>query len=233
MTCDDTRQHLAEHLLGTLEAGLDAEVSAHLRGCAACRADAAALGEGLGSFSRASHDREPPPELRERVRTVLEDEWAATPLAVRRRPTVAWIAAAAALVAALAWAGFSTARLQRAESAAERYESFLAVLGGDAVRVGEMRGGGPQSLQGSAVIYDSHVGQSWVLVLCRAPGWSGTANVTLRAPSGETVDLHPMEFDAGGEGATWLVTPADLSAFDRVNVWDERGVIASASLEDA
>jgi len=233
MTCEETREHLAEHLLGTLGSGLDADVSAHLRGCAGCRADAAALAEGVGSFSRASHDRETPVDLRERVRSVLEAEWAAVPLARRRRPSFGWVAAAAAVAIAVVVAGFATVRAGRLETAAERYDALLEVLGGDAVRVGEMHRYGSQSLHGSVVIYDSNVGQSWVLVLCRAPGWSGTANVTLRSPSGETVDLRPMEFDEGGEGATWLVTSSDLTGFDRVNVWDASGTMASARLDDA
>jgi hypothetical protein len=88
-------------------------------------------------------------------------------------------------------------------------------------------------LQGSVVIYDSRVGQSWVLVLMRAPGWEGTANVTMRAGDDETIDLHPMDFGAGGEASTWLVTASDLRDFDLVNIWDDRGLIASADVEDA
>ena len=54
MTCDDVRDLLAEHVLGTLEPGDDRLVAAHLRGCASCRADMGALDEGVGSFARAS-----------------------------------------------------------------------------------------------------------------------------------------------------------------------------------
>jgi hypothetical protein len=79
------------------------------------------------------------------------------------------------------------------------------------------------------VIYDSKVGQSWVLVLCRAPGWEGVANVTMLAGE-RTIDLRPMEFGPGGEGSTWLVTATDLRAYDRVNVWTDAGPMASADL---
>jgi hypothetical protein len=81
------------------------------------------------------------------------------------------------------------------------------------------------------VIYDSTVGQSWVLVLCRAPGREGTANVTMVADGERTIDLHPMEFGSGGEASTWLVTASDLSSYDRVNVWNDDGLIASARLD--
>ena len=233
MTCEEARDLLAEHLLGTLERGEDDRVAAHLRGCASCRAEMSALAEGVGSFARASHDREPPEHLRERVLSVLADEWAAVPAAGDRARRQPWsrVLTAAALVVALAWAAGATVIAQRRSGDAEKYASFLRVLGGENVRVGELRAERSQSVEGSVVIYDSNVGQSWVLVLSRAPGWSGTANVTMRSPAGATIDLHPMEFGQGGDAATWLVTSSDISRFDRVNVWDDDGLIASAEVE--
>ena len=233
MTCDEVRDLLPEHVLGTLDPELDDRVRAHLRGCAGCRAEMTALGEGLGSFARASHDREPPLDLRDRVLAVLEDEWSSTPpisRTTRRRPLVA-VALAAALVAAIAWAGVATVQKRDAELAAEKYSTFLDVLGGEDVRVAALRSDDSQSVHGSVVIYDSKVGQSWVLVLCRAPGWEGEANVTLLSEAGETIDLRPMEFGQGGEGSTWLVTSENLRPFRTVNVWDEGGKLASATVE--
>lgn len=233
MTCDEMREQLAEHLLGTLDEVTDTAVRRHLRGCSGCRAEASALAKGVGTFARAAHDVEPPEDLRDRVLSVLEEEWVATPPAAtpRRRVRATRSAVAVALVASLAWGAISTVRAARLEGAAERYEAFLAVLGGEDVRVGELKSTGPQEFRGSVVIYDSKVGQSWVLVLSRAPGWEGAANVTLLANDDARIDLHPMEFGPGGEGSTWLVTASDLTAFDRVNVWDDSGMIASAEVE--
>lgn len=236
MRCEEVREQLAEHLLGTLDEHVDAEVREHLRGCASCRREMAALAEGVSTFAAAAHDVEPPEELRERVLTVLQQEWAdSLSEAVARRPfTWVWRAASiAALVAALAWGGFSTVRASRFEESADKYEALLGVLGGEDVRVGQLRGAGSQELQGSVVIYDSKVGQSWVLVLVRAPGWEGTANVTLVAGGEKTIDLHEMEFGPGGEASTWLVTASDLTGFERVNVWTDDGVIASADVRRA
>ncbi|MGZ8605446.1 MAG: zf-HC2 domain-containing protein [Actinomycetota bacterium] len=237
MRCDEVHEQLAEHLLGTLEPGTDADVRLHLRGCASCRVEMTALAEGVSTLAAAAHDVDPPPELRDRVLTVLGEEWAEAgePTAAPGRSAWRWrtAAAAAALVAAIAWGVVATGQALRFESAADKYETFLGVLGGEDVRVGEFRAAGSQALQGSVVIYDSRVGQSWVLVLMRAPGWEGTANVTMRAGDEETIDLHPMEFGAGGEASTWLVTASDLRDFDLVNVWDDRGLIASADVEDA
>jgi predicted anti-sigma-YlaC factor YlaD len=234
VTCDEVREQLAEHLLGTLDPEADDLVSAHLRGCSACRRDVAALAEGVGTFALASHDREPPAELRDRVLAVLDQEWQAVPSLERGPRRRRWAAAAvgiAALVAALAWGATSTIHAQHVEAAASKYEAFLDTLGGRNVRLGTLHAPGSQDLHGSVVMYDSSVGQSWVLVLCRAPGWSDTANVTLRADDGRTISMHAMEFGPGGEGSTWLVTSSDLRSFDHVSVWDDSGVIATATVE--
>ena len=79
MTCDQVRERLSDHLLATLSEEDSDAVAAHLRGCASCRAESAALADGLAAFASASHDREPPEELAERVREVLHAEWAAAP----------------------------------------------------------------------------------------------------------------------------------------------------------
>ena len=74
-TCDEVRERAAEHVLGTLSDDDDRIVRRHLRGCAACRSEVHDLSDGLGLFARAAHDREPPPELQDRVRAVLQEEW--------------------------------------------------------------------------------------------------------------------------------------------------------------
>jgi hypothetical protein len=234
VTCEEVREQLPEHLLGTLDPAADAAVGAHLRGCTACRRDMVALADGVSTFAAAAHDVDPPEELRDRVLGVLEEEWAAPPGDTpRRRGPWAWrVAAAAALVAALAWGAVSTTRASDLQEAADKYEAFLGVLGGEDVRVGELRAEGSQELHGSVVIYDSKVGQSWVLVLVRAPGREGEANVTM-VDGDRGIDLHPVEFDPGGEGSTWLVTPWDLTGFERVNLWNDDGLIASAAMRRA
>lgn len=233
MRCEEVREQLAEHLLGTLEDAANVEVRRHLRGCASCRAEMRAIADGVGTFAAAAHDVDPPEELRGRIRAVLDDEWAAAPVAATRRrgARLGRIAGIAALAAALAWGTVATVRAARYEEAAEKYETFLAELGGQDVRVGTFRVAGPRDLEGSVVIYESRVGQSWVLVLCRAPGWEGAVNVTMLAGEDDRIDLRPLEFGPGGEGSTWLVTSSDLTSYDRVNVWDEDGVIASAQVE--
>lgn len=229
MTCEQIREQLAEHLLGTLEETADGEIRIHLRGCGSCRAELRAMADGVGTFAAAAHDVDPPGDLRQRVLTTLDEEWASAAPA-RRSGRPGRVAVIAALAAALAWGAVATVLALNYEEAADRYEAFLAQLGGENVRVGALRAEGSQDLQGSVVIYESNVGQSWALVLCRAPGWEGTVNVTMLAGE-RRIDLRPMELGPGGEGSTWLVTSSNLASYDRVNLWDDSGVLASAEIE--
>jgi anti-sigma factor RsiW len=231
------RERLAEHLLGTLEGPTDLEVRRHLRGCSGCRREMIALGEGVDTLARAAHEVTPPEELRERVLTVLDQEWSepsaiAEPDAEPHR----WLAVAAAVavlfVGTLVWGLSANGRAQRYEVAAHKYDALLGVLGGENVRVGEIKPAGTQQLEGSVVLYDSKVGQSWALILVRAPGMSGRASVVLSTSDGHTIDLRPLEFSDGGEASTWLVTSADLHPFHRLTVNDPSGaVLATAAIE--
>jgi predicted anti-sigma-YlaC factor YlaD len=230
VTCEQVREHLPEHLLGTLDTALDAQVRGHLRGCASCRREAAALAEGLSTFARAAHDVDPPAELRDRVLSILDEEWRSAPDTERAgRKRLALAVVAAALVAAVAWGAVFTVRAVHSESSARKYEALLGALGGENVRVGKLRSTGTRRFEGSVVLYDSRVGQSWALVLVRAPGMQGEANVGLVGDGG-TIGLPPLRFSEGGEASTLFVTSGDLGAIDGARVWDTSGVIATCHI---
>ena len=76
MSCDAVRQQLPDYVLGTLSETETAAIRRHLRGCASCREDATELDQGVALFAGAAHVAEPPPDLKERVLAVLEEEWA-------------------------------------------------------------------------------------------------------------------------------------------------------------
>jgi hypothetical protein len=235
VSCDEVRDLLPEHLLGTLDEPTDLTVRRHLRGCASCRRDMAALAEGISTFARAAHELLPPEELRDRVLSVLRDEWgeAAPSPPARIRSTrwaAAWAAAIVLIAGAVGWGAWSNVRAGRYEASATKYESFLGALGGENVRVGALHPAGPQELEGSVVVYDSRVEQSWVLVLVRAPGLDGEASVTLSSPDGRTIDMHPLRFGAGGEASSWLVTSSNLKRFDRLTVRDGAGVLIASGV---
>jgi len=80
-------------------------------------------------------------------------------------------------------------------------------------------------------MYDSDKGQSWILVLVRAPGLTGQADVTVLSPSGGRIGLRPLRFGPSGEASTWLVTGSDISRFDLVRLADRSGnLLASGTV---
>jgi anti-sigma factor RsiW len=227
-TCEAVRERLPEHVLGTLDEVGDADVRRHLRGCAACRREMTALGEGVATFARAAHDTEPPAELRERVLGALSEEWTdagrdPAPHQGLRRPRETWVrvaavAAAAALVVALAWGTAEHRRVGELASSGDSYTRLLTTLGGKEFRAGALRPAPGVTAEGSVVVYDSHVDQSWVAVFVRGPGLSGRATATLSAPDGRTVDLWNLRFQRDGDGSAWLVTAMNLEDFDHLVV---------------
>jgi hypothetical protein len=249
MTCEAVRERLPDYTLGTLPELEEMAVRRHLRGCAGCRAEASTLDQGMAMFASAAHAIPPPPELKERVLSVMTDEWADAPAPRAPRRVPAWwrLATAAAVVlllAALAWGGLATARASRLRSQgrvlqavatrfredAGSYRGFLHALGGRDVRVASLKGAGTTALEGSAVLYDSDIGQSWILVMVRAPGQHGPIRVTVSSASGHSIRLFPIHLDAEGDGATWLVSSANISSFRYLRLTSPTGVILGTGI---
>jgi len=240
MTCEAVRERLTEHLLGSMPPEDDAAVRRHLRGCGACRREAAALGDGLATFARAAHDVDPPDDLRDRVLTAVREDQEEQDSEARvdrswRRWGLAAVAAglAFALVISLAWGTAQARRTDGVRADATSYTSLLAILGGKDFRAARLDPAGGQTVEGSVVVYDSHEDQSWAVVFVRAPGQSGSATPTLHADDGRTVEIWPLEFDRSGDGAAWLVTSVDLQPFDRLTVTAADGTpLATAEIRD-
>jgi len=238
MKCDDVLLLLPDDALGTLDESDRRQVRAHLRGCAACRAEAARLDEGLTSFA-SSLEAEAPPELEDRVMAVLQEEWADAEASSgsARHGWVRWLSVAAVIVAlagAVAWGSVSQVRASRFSEDATAYHTFLSTLGGKDVRVGTLRQVDDSSVQGSVVLYDGDTERSWALVLLKAPGYSGELTATLTSPTGHPIALFPAKVESDGEGSAWLVTSGDLSGYDTVTVTDETGtVVATAPISQA
>lgn len=238
MTCDDVRERLPDHLLGNLQGEAELEVRRHLRGCAGCRAEMLRLGDGITTFARAAHDRRPPSELRDRVLTVLEEEWRDHPIVVpEARPRrLRWLAVAAALVALVASIGWGISQSSRANLAtadARSYNRILDILGGEDFRVGRLQPVGSQVVEGSVVLYDAHTDQSWGLVILRAPGLSGKGfHASLWTNDGRRIPFFPMQLDVEGDGSGWLVTGADLRSFSSLTLTAPDGtLLARATIE--
>jgi len=241
VTCDEVRELLPEHLLGTLGPDEDVEVRRHLRGCASCRADMASLGDGLTTFARASHDRRPPAELRDRVLTVLEEEWRDAPIVLpeaRRQPArfLAVAAAVTLLVASVTYGVEQTRRANENAIGAASYTSILNVLGGEDFRIGTLHPISPQqAVKGSVVLYDAHSDQSWGLVILHAPGMSGRGyQAALWTKDGTRIPFSPTKLDPSGDGSAWLVTAYDLHSFDKLTLSGPNGtLLATATIRSA
>jgi anti-sigma factor RsiW len=250
MKCEEVRQLLPEHLLGSLDEPEQLAVGTHLRGCASCRDERAALEEGLDTFSRAAHDLEPPSALRERVLATMAEEWRDSELAEpsrrgsrrpsdrRRSPLLVAAAALLALIAAgsLVWGAGHARRSDLLVEDARSYRGLLAALGGRDFRVGRLSPAAGADVGGRVVVYDGDPAagwSSWVVVIARIPGGAGEAEATLVAPEGKSIPLPPLHFEAGGEASTWLVTGGDLTAYNRLTITSPDGaILASASLAE-
>jgi hypothetical protein len=238
MTCDEVRELLAEHVLDTLDGPADVDVRHHLRGCASCRAEMHVLGDGLTTFARAAHDRRPPAELRDRVLTVLEEEWRDAPLVIPeaspRWHRLVAVAAVVLVVASIGWAVAQTRRANELAEGASSYQAILDVLGGEDFRIGTVNAVGAQPIRGSVVLYDAHTEQSWGLVIVNAPGMHGTAQATLTSSAGRTMELTDLDFDAAGNASAWITSAASLKLFAHLTITKPSGaVLATADISSA
>lgn len=237
MTCAEVRELLPDHVL---QIGTDlqaAEVRRHLRGCAACRADLAALQEGLEIFSAAVPRTDPPDDLRDRVMTTLDEEWRETPAPSRRsRFTASWLVAAAAsllLVTSVVWGVGHARRADRAEIGAASYSRLLSTLGGTEFRVGALHGVEGEDAKGSVLLYDSVWGRSWAAVFVKTSRPADELSATLTGPDGYSLPFERL-WGEGGEADGWLVTEDDLRSVDRLTLRDADGTtIATAQIRDA
>jgi len=206
----------------------------HLRGCMGCRTEAQRLDEGLAMFAGAAHSTDPPPELEDRVMRVLGAEWREAPdtslAPLRRRMApgrllLAVAASVALLAGAIGWGVANQVRATHLAADATALRDFLHTLGGKDVRVGKLSPQPASDLEGSFVVYDGSPGEgeSWVLVLVRAPGYSGKAYATLVSSVGRPIRLFPISVEQDGEGWTAMFANVDLDRYDRIRITSSSG----------
>ena len=246
MTCEEVRDLLPEHLLGSLDETTDARVRKHLRGCTECRAERLRLEDGVAALSHATHEQDPPEELRQHVLDVLAEEWeepegqpapARAPAA--RKSAWRWLAMAAAIVlvaVSLSWGVSQSRRATGLQADASSYQALLDTLGGKEFRLGELRPEDGEAVKGTVVLYDGEPGKdwnSWGIVMANAPDFSGEANVRLRAENGHSLQLPSLDFE-NGEASTWLVTHENLMPYNELVISAPDGsVLATASIAAA
>lgn len=243
MTCEAVRELLPEHLLGSLDETTDARIRKHLRGCAECRAERLRLEDGVAALSHATHEQDPPEELRQHVLDVLSEEWEelGVPPALTGSPAPLgsawrWIAVAAAVLlvaVSLSWGISQSRRATRLQADADSYQALLDTLGGKEFRLGALQPADGRAVKGTVVLYDGEPGKdwnSWGIVMANAPDYSGEAHVRLLAEDGDSLEMPSLRF-TNGEASTWLVTHEDLTPYDRVVITAPNGsTLAAASI---
>jgi hypothetical protein len=247
MTCEQVRDLLPEHLLGSLDGDADARVEHHLRGCTDCRAERLRLEDGVATLAYATHETAPPEELRDHVLAVLDDEWHAgedgapadtNVVPMRRRSTMAWLAVAAAVILIAGSLGFAISQGQhaaRVSADAASYQSLLSTLGGKEFRLGQLESTNGTGVNGKVILYDGDPKQgwnSWGIVLAHGPAELTDARAVLVGPDGKSMELPPLKF-SNGEGSTWLVTHEDLTDYDELVITSHGDVLANARIAEA
>lgn len=238
-TCEDVRALLPDFVLGSTDDADDLEVRRHLRGCGACRRELEALRDGLQVFG-STMERPAPPELHDRVMTVLEDEWTERDTA---RPTAPlpgrWrVAVAASLAAAFLAATFGAIQLGRARDEAIEagsYRKVLETLGGTGFKVGSLEAATTTPVEGSVVAYESSHDQSFVVVFVRTPELTGNGSLVVSRRDGTTWDPGlPIEFDGDGDAAVWWVTDRSIDSMTGLTINAPDGsTLATAGLQEA
>lgn len=246
MTCEQVRDLLPEHLLGSLDGDADARVEHHLRGCADCRAERLRLEDGVATLAYATHETAPPDALREHVLAVLDDEWHASDdepaktnvVPMRRRSPIRWVAVAAAVVLIVGSFGFAVSQHEhaaRVQADASSYQALLSTLGGKEFRLGQLESSTDTGVTGKVILYDGDPNQgwnSWGIVLAHGPADLTDAQAVLTGPNGESMQLPPLKF-SDGEASTWLVTHEDLTHYDTLLITSNGNVLASARIAEA
>jgi hypothetical protein len=243
MTCEQVRELLPEHLLGSLDETTDARIRRHIRGCSECRAERLRLEEGVAALSYATHEAQPPDALRDHVMGVLRQEWTEPeepPATSTKRPSKGpawrWVASVAAilLVVTLGWSAIETRRADRVAADASSYQALLATLGGREFRLGELHGMGSNGVSGTVLLYDGAQGwNSWGIVLAHSTSDLTDARAMLVGPGGDSRELPPLHF-SGGEASSWLVTHDALTGYDELVIVAHDGtVLANARIAEA
>ena len=176
------------YVLGVLPPATRADVERHLVDCAECRAEATALADVIAAIHATLPDREPAPKLRGRILASAAPARAVSPGPLRR-PSRAWLPAAALAAAAITLAVMSVGVVQQLEAA----RSDLAATQG---RLAATRAIAERVSQGGRNWYMSGVEQ-----------WKGAGGM-LFVPQGSPAyvvfhDLPPVP--SGSNYTIWLV----------------------------
>jgi hypothetical protein len=184
-------------------------------------------------------ERPAPPELRERVLSVLTDEWADERPDRGRAPAPRiWrVAVAASLTLAVLAGAFGVIQLGRARDEANEansYRAVLATLGGTGFKVGTLEAATATPVEGSVVAYESSHDQSFVVVFVRTPELTGRGSLLVSRRDGTSWEPGPIQFDGDGDAAAWWVTDRSIDSMTELTIVAPGGTtLATSDLRSA
>jgi anti-sigma-K factor RskA len=132
MTHEELRSQLGAYALGALTPVEQAEVRAHLAGCAECAAEVRMLQPAVDALALSVDPVEPPASVRQRVLSSIAASARPAPRATASRSRAPWLAAAAAILAAVTLGTYATQLRGRVQSLEQQLrEALLQVQAGE------------------------------------------------------------------------------------------------------
>jgi hypothetical protein len=226
MSCEETRQLVAELALGIADGADRARALRHLAECAECRRELAELSEVADELLMLAPEREPPVGFESRVLALVQP-----PRQPRRRR---WRRGLAVLAPAAVAAALATTIVLGATGEdrrlAEDYRATLATAHGSYFEAAPLRA--PANAP-AGVVYGYRGTPSWIFVAVDRPYRSNSYSVELALTSGRRLPLPSFRIDSR-TGSAGQAIPVDLHGVSAVLlIGGTRGEVLQAELPHA
>ncbi|MBV9042293.1 MAG: zf-HC2 domain-containing protein [Acidimicrobiia bacterium] len=216
LTCDQVHVLAPELALGTLSGPERADVLEHLEHCGDCQRLVEELSDAADALLLLAPEIEPPPGFGGRVLAGFD-----VPTTRRRRPGVAVLGAAAALVLAL---GLGTATVVSHHPSNDTRRSFA--LGAPGVVMARFTPSPGEQTGGKVFSYGGK--PAWVFMTVHDDGSSDTYHCQLELADGHRVEVGTfgLHDGAGSWGRTLAI---DVGQIRTVRLLDEHGATAATA----
>jgi hypothetical protein len=228
MSCEQTRQLVAELALGIADGADRAQALGHLAECPDCRRALAELSDVTDELLMLAPQREPPVGFESRVLARLQPPRTAARRVSRRRRALVVLAPAAGAAARSAVVVLGATSDDR--RLADHYRATLAEAHGSYFEAARLRA--PAGIP-AGVVYGYRGTPSWIFVVVDRPYRSTTYTVELALTSGQRLPLRSLRIDPR-TGSAGQAIPADLHRVSTVRlVGPTRGDVLEADLPHA
>lgn len=225
MSCEETRQLVAELALGIADGEERARALRHLAACPDCRRELAELSEVADDLLLLAPEQEPPVDFESRVLARVQPAPRPARRARRWRRPLA-VLAPAAVAAALA-VTITLGATGDDRRLADHYRATLAAAHGSYFEAAPLRA--PAGMP-AGVVYAYRGTPSWIFVAVDRPYRSTAYTVELAMTSGQRVPLPSLHLDRR-TGSAGQAIPVDLHRVSAVLLIDgARGEVLQAEL---